>query len=315
MIVVVIVTFNSEKVIEDCLRSLPKFVFLKIIVVDSASKDQTVKLVKKIVPNAVIVQSKKNLGYAKGNNLGIEKALEMEAEQVLILNPDTILHKDCIKKLLMHVETHVQTQILGPKIYQLKVRKESTFYKVGKEEVKEKLLWSVGGILDKKRWTARLEGFNEIDHGQFNESSEVDFVSGTCMLIPKKALDDGLRFNENYFLYYEDVEFCLRAKRLGYSSIVVPEAELTHLEMSNQNLLDKDHNAPSSPFILRGGNNLKNYYLARNHLLFVERNAPLRVQLRELIRLPKTIIEHWLKKDTFALQGIKDYFFRKVSSP
>src|SRR3990167_9047560 len=274
-VVIIVVTYNNEAAIKNCFMSLEKQQQRQIIVVDNASTDKTVDIVKKNFKTVRLFSLSQNRGYAGGNNFGIEKALELNCEFVLILNPDTVLEPDTIRLLLSATEKHGGNGIFGPKI----------LMKDGKR------IWSIGGELDKKRYTAGLIGFKDLDNKNHKEK-EVDFVSGTCMLIPRKLLEKDLRFYEKYFLYYEDVEFCVRAKQLGFSSFVVPTAKIVHLEES-QSLL------------------LKKYYLARNHLLFIERNAPFPVKLREVIRLPKTLYEHAAASEWNSLQGIRDYFVRR----
>ncbi|MEK7166327.1 MAG: glycosyltransferase family 2 protein [Patescibacteria group bacterium] len=298
-ICVVIVSYNSEHVIESCLASLMTQKISKIIIVDNASQDQTVAKVSQSFPQIEIIKLAQNTGYGGGNNIGIRIALKHGTDYVLVLNPDTILEKDCLKKLLFHAEAHVQSRILGPKIYQAESHTV--------ENKDEKVLWSVGGVLDKKRYTAGLVGLGEKDVGQFDQNSKVDFISGTCMLIPRKVFDTGIKFYEPYFLYYEDVEFCRMASLLGFPSYIVPDAKIIHFETS-----ENKHKSLNS---LKKNRNLKNYYLARNHLLFVERNAPFGVQLRETIRLPKTLLDHFKKGDGEAIEGIKDYFLRRFSAP
>lgn len=301
-VVAVVLTYNSEKVIGECLTSLTQEHRGRVLVIDNASTDNSVKLVKTRFPKVTIDPMSQNLGYAGGNNVGIEKALAMGADYILILNPDVVVEKDCLKYLLMHVEAYVSPQIVGPKIF-----KGSSHFRSN-----IKLLWSVGGVLDEERYTAKLIGLGEKDKGQYDKSQPVDFVSGTCMLIPKTVLETGLRFYVPYFMYYEDVEFCIRARKLGFTSVVVPEAKITHFETSNNSNLSGAkliHLPGELRWELRW--HVKDYYLARNHLLFVERNAPIRVKLRELIRLPKTIFEHVNEHDAQSLQGVRDYITRK----
>lgn len=290
-LVVLVLTYNSESVIRKCLESLKDSMPKNVLVVDNASTDATVKLVKCQFPRVTVFILPRNTGYAAGNNLGIKKALQLTPDYVLILNPDTILDKNCLKELLKDAEAHVGARVLGPKIY---------------SDAGKKMIWSVGGELDKNRYTAKLIGLGEKDKGQYDKGQQVDFVSGTCMLIPRQVLETGARFYEPYFMYYEDVEFCVRTRKIGYTSVVVPEAKLVHYEVSNS------HDTLGAKLVnLPGWKLLKNYYLARNHLLFVERNAPIRVKLREILRLPKTVFEHVLQQDTQSLKGVRDYYMRK----
>ncbi len=279
----IIVTNNNEKTIVPCIKSvLCQSPRPKIIIIDNNSQDQTLNMVKKINSADIkLISNQTNLGYADGNNLGIEEARQLDPDYFLIVNPDAILQKDSLHYLVESAQTI--PGIFGPEIFSV---------------TSLKTYWSRGGVLDKKRWTAGMIDFQKkVTSLRVNLSKikAVDFISGTCMLIPSALIRQDLRFYSPYFMYYEDTEFCVRAERLGYPSFVVPKARLLHLEQS------------------RLGNfpDLKKYYLARNHLLFVERNAPLRVKLRELLRLPKTLVDHSKNQDNFSTRGIKDYFLRK----
>ena len=114
-----------------------------------------------------------------------------------------------------------------------------------------------GGSLDSKRWTTIFP------------SRDTQYISGSMIAIHKNVITTIGYFYEPYFMYYEDVDFCIRAKRAGFL--------LT--KVSSEGIAHKDH--------------ANNFYLARNHFLFVLRQAPLGVKLYELIRLPKTLYEHW----------------------
>ena len=176
-IVAIIVTHNNEAEIESCLKSLHTQVS-KIVIVDSYSQDKTVPLIKNKYKKLSLIEVSKNIGFAVGNNIGISKAISSNPDHFLMLNPDTEIDSQSIKKLLFQAETHIQEQILGPLIYK----------DVGKQTV-----WSAGGVLDKKRYTAKLIGFDEKNVGQFDEVKPVEFISGTCMLIPRKVFETGLR--------------------------------------------------------------------------------------------------------------------------
>lgn len=292
----IVVTHNNSDTIEKCLQSVYDEKIQRVVIVDCLSMDTTLRLVEKSFPQTQIVKLSRNAGYAAANNIGISQCLKKEIDGVLILNPDAYLLPNTIKKLLNSSKKYANKGIFGPQI--LKSDK--------------KTIWANGGIIDSKRWTAKLIGNNESTsfeilkpirqaqgkQVQNDKGRKVDFVSGTCILIPRVLLETGLGFFEPYFLYYEDVEFCMRAARIGFPSFIVNNAVVIHDEQSERSQFKP----------------IKNYYLARNHLLFVERNAPFRVKLREVLRLPRTISEHVHKNDSFSLKGIGDYFRRRFGT-
>lgn len=309
-LVVVIVTFNCQNTIGDCLASVLKQDNSSILVVDNNSQDKTVSHIKQKFPQVKLIELTENLGFAGGNNMGINFTLQKQSDYILILNPDTQVLPGCFSALFRAAKSFKDRRIFGPKIYLtinnktsmsflpssmsfLRKRESKIPDRVGNDS--KNLIWSAGGELDKLRFTAKLTGYQQPDNQQFDQQKICDFISGTCMLVPTKLFQKGLRFHEPYFMYYEDVEFCLRAKRLGFTSHYIPQAKIIHNEMSQ-----------TGKFL-----DIKKYYLARNHLLFVERNVPFTVKLRETIRLPKTVGEHIINHDVWSLTGIRDYFLRR----
>lgn len=286
-VVIIIVTRNNANTIEKCLQSLYREKVIIIVVVDNFSTDTTIQIIEQKFPEVRLIKLQENIGYGAANNIGIEECLKKTVDYILILNPDAYFLPETLKNLLHVAKSHENKGIFGPTI--LKNDK--------------KTIWSAGGELDVNRWTAKLVGFNETIKipgikgtkipGIFGH--QVHFVSGTCMLIPRQLLETGLRFFEPYFLYYEDVEFCIKAAKKGFLPFVANDAYLIHDELSERSQFKQ----------------LKNHYLARNHLLFVERNAPFRVKLREFIRMPKTIYEHVKNYDMMSVTGIQDYFMRR----
>lgn len=145
------------------------------------------------------------------------------------------------------------------------------------------LIGLYSGGLDKIRWSTKLP------------SSEIDYISGSFIAIHRKIVKTIGYFYEPYFMYYEEVDYCNKAKNAGFPLILFKTEGIFH------------DDKPS----LGKGTYLHNYYLARNHLLFVERRAPLSVKLHEYLRIPFTLIEALSKKDYGSLEGVIDYLFRK----
>ncbi len=138
-----------------------------------------------------------------------------------------------------------------------------------------------GAGLDTSRWTTILP------------SDHTDYITGSCLAIHEKVVGKIGYFYEPYFLYYEDVDYCVRVKAAGFP--------LEKLEVSGVS-----HDESAS---LGRGSRLHQYYLARNHLLFVRRLAPTAVKFYELFRGTKTVFEHLLRREAGALAGIGDFLF------
>src|SRR3989344_7208274 len=115
-VVIVIVTYNNEVAIKDCITSLEKQGQSQIVVIDNASNDRTVDVLREEFKQVQVFSLKRNCGYGGGNNFGIEKALKLDCHFVLILNPDTVLEPNTISMLLKATEKHEGNRIFGPKI-------------------------------------------------------------------------------------------------------------------------------------------------------------------------------------------------------
>jgi GT2 family glycosyltransferase len=137
--------------------------------------------------------------------------------------------------------------------------------------------------LDAKRWTTSTT------------ETPVDFLSGSFLAVHRDVIQTIGYLYDPYFIFYEEVEYCIRAKKAGFPLQTIKLSGITHEESST---------FKTKPF-------LHQYYLARNHLLFVERNAPVFVKLYELIRFPRTIFEHMKRQEWGAIEGIRDYIFRR----
>ena len=285
-ILIIIVNYNETGTIFDCLKTLIDFnpgirgYDLKILVVDNGSTDGSVENLKSQISNLKtksqssklkelkVIRNKKNLGFAGGVNVGIREVLENGADYIFLLNPDGAVTEDTINKLIEIAHGDKRIGIVGPLILD-----------------QHKNVWSAGGIIDKKRYTA---GHTFKVNGQ----KEADFVSGCAMLIKGEVFQEIGLFDERFFLYFEDADFCLRAKKAGFKVIFTPEVVVYH-HAGKKNI------------------RLKEYYMARNHLLFLEKHGPLMVKVREIIRLPKTIFEHLKGGQRYAFLGILDFFLRR----
>lgn len=210
-----------------------------------------------------------DIGYAAGLNKILKHQLK-RYRYFFIVNPDIILDKECINKLLNVLKSRKDVGIVGPKILNKNGR-----------------VWSVGGVVDKRRYSAGLSK---------TLRRNIDFVPGTAMLIKSQVFEKVGLFPEDYFLYYDEVDFCFRTKKLGFNIAIVPNAKIIHFESSTV--------GKSSPAMI--------YFMARNHLYFVEKFAPLGVKIRELVRLPKTVYQ--AKHNTYELAGIRDFFLRKTGN-
>lgn len=294
-VALVILHFINKELTNQCLESIKKLnikgLELRIIVVNNNPQENLKDLEKKF-EEFDFINTGKNLGFSEGNNLGIRRALQNKADWVFLVNNDTILDKDLVVRLIEVAEAEAEGKagIISPKIY------FAPGYEFHKNRYKEnergKVIWYAGGIIDWKNVIGKHKGVNEVDKGQYEKIEETDFVSGCAMLIKKEVFEKIGFLDKDYFLYYEDNDFCQRARQAGFKIFYVPKAVVWH------------KNAGSS----RVGSSLHDYYISRNRLLFGMRWALLRSKLallRESFRILLTG-RKWQKR------GVVDFYLRKL---
>lgn len=284
-IFIIILNWNRAYETIECLKSIQKLkikdFLLEVVVVDNASKDGMIEIIRKNVRSITgirgirgkIIENKENLGFAGGNNVGIKYALENKADFVLILNNDTIVDKNLIIGLLETAKKYPKAGAISPKIYFAKG------YEFHKDRYKDqelgKVIWYAGGKVDWKNVYGTNRGVDEVDKGQYEETEETDFATGACMFLNTKALREVGFFDEKYFMYFEDVDLSQRMKKAGWKVFYTPYAYLWHKVARSSSV----------------GGNLNDYYITRNRMLFGLRYAPVRTYLaliRESIKLLAT---------------------------
>ncbi len=262
-ITVSIVSYNSAVHLGECLKSLELLELnghsLRILVVDNASSDKSVAVAESF-DKVTVMASNKNLGFAGGHNLAIKKALADKSDWILILNPDAKVDRNLIVELLAASRLPA-VGILSPKIYfwpGFEFRKNRYL----KNEL-GKVIWYAGGKIDWDNVLVVHRGVDEVDKGQYDLISETDFATGAAMFVKAQVFDQIGLLNERYFLYFEDVEFCQRAKLAGFKVVYVPKAIVWHKWAQST----------------KGGSELQDYFITRNRLLFGFRHARARVKL------------------------------------
>lgn len=203
---VIIVTYNSADVIAKCLLSIPKDV--TVYMVDNASQDNSIEIARKARPDIILIKNKENIGFGRANNLALHK---VTTEFAFILNPDTEIQEDTIQNLLAAANKYQDAAIIAPAIYFADGTYQSTYKNsVFKREAQKrdrslpKIVEPTGDIC-------------------------AECLSGAAMLMRIKLFKKTGYFDENIFLFYEDDDLCLKAKRQGYSLILTPTTHITHL--------------------------------------------------------------------------------------
>ena len=236
---VVVVNFNGKRFLDDCLSSLSVQTYgdYEIIVVDNASQDGSVEHIRSRFPWARIVENKVNLGSTGGNNSGIREA---EGEFIVTLNNDTMVEKDFLERLAGPM-SDPSIGMCGSKM----------LYPNGKINSTGLCLSRSGASWDR--------GASEEDRGQYDWQKEIFGACAGAALYRKKMLDEIGLFDEDFFIFMEDIDLTLRARCAGWRCIYVPEAIAHHL-----------HGATAGV-----GSDLTVYYGNRNIMWLPAKNYPL----------------------------------------
>ncbi len=208
---VIIPNWNGEKLLEDCLLSLNKQTFkeFEVILVDNSSTDNSIKKAFNLLPEIRILKLNKNFGFAKAINKG---ALKSKGEYLIFLNNDTELGEKFIENLVEYANVYKDTISFNPKILNFFERKKIDGLGIDINEVGQ----------------ARSLGWGETDYGQFENPVYIFGATGGASLFRKKEfLKLGL-FDEDYFMYSEEVDFAFRAQFLGFKSMYSPKAICYH---------------------------------------------------------------------------------------
>jgi len=215
LVYIVVLTWNGRADTLECLQSLRHLTYsnARILVVDNASEDGTADAVRSSFPATELIVNNSNLRFAQGNNAGIEYSLERGADYVLLLNNDTTVEPEFLTRLVEVAQNDRLVGIAGPKIYYYGHQKQ---------------IWSAGGKIDWWRgWISHI-GIREMDGDQYNTLREVDYITGCCMLVKRRVIDTVGTLDEKFYLYGEDVDWCIRARRAEFKVIYVPSSHIWH---------------------------------------------------------------------------------------
>lgn len=245
MVAIILVNYNGYEDTIECIKSLKNItdVEYKIIVVDNYSTDDSaIKLEKdKDIYDFILIKACQNNGFSAGNNIGINYAKNLNVDYYLLLNNDTVVENDFLKKLIVPFKNNTDVGITTSRIlYFLDNNK----------------LWYNGGNIDYKARIIHYD-FNRTYRKTENEYNRiVSFASGCCMCISKECLNKVGMLDEDFFLYEEDSEYCCRAKKNNYKILFVPDSVIYHKVSSSTG-----KNSPMSQ-----------YYSIRNKYLLIKKS-------------------------------------------
>ncbi len=265
-VAIITVNYNGRNNTTKLLKSLKKLRIgnyqLKTIVVDNGSGDGLVSELAKNYPSVVVLQNGVNKGFAGGYNRGIEYALIWGADFVLIINNDCVISDiNLLDELIKTAKSDPKIGLVSPKIY------FAAGFEFHKDRYKEadlgKVIWYGGGHFDWDNIQGVHHGIDERDSGKYDIAQKVDFASGACLLIKRAVFEKIGFFNENYFLYFEDVEFQKRLSDNGFIAYYNGKVSIYHKVSQSAGI----------------GSQLTDYFHTRNRLIFGMKYGKLRTKL------------------------------------
>ena len=243
---IITVNYNQLELTCALLDSIQKFAPLscEVWVVDNASKENPKNYLNTYYPDVNVLISSSNLGFAGGNNLAVRQCT---GDFIFFINNDAELTKNCLEQLLQVFENNPKLGIVSPLI---------CYYPSEATNFKEVIQYA--GTTPVNNFTARNQtiGEGQTWTQQFQVASPTAYVHGAAMMISRQALHDAGMMYEDFFLYYEELDWCEQIRQEGYTIMIEPRAKIYHKESITVGKM--------SP--------LKTYYINRNRILFMRRN-------------------------------------------
>lgn len=215
---------------------------IEIVAVYQNSNDGSCEAIADDFPEVTVIRNNDNLGFAEGNNVGIQYALDAGAEYIVLLNNDTTVEPNFIRNLVDTARAMADFDVFGPKI---------VFYD------EPNIIWAAGSDIDWKEGVCTQRGYGEEDCGQHDIPVEVNALTGCAIMISRRVFERIGLFDGRFYLYYEETDWCARATKAGFRILYAPGAVVRHKVSSTI--------GSTSPALV--------FYMVRNNLLFILENS------------------------------------------
>ena len=241
LVSIISINFNNPGITSDLLKSLRLISYqnVEIIIVDNASSQGNVDLLKEQYPEILLLKSIKNLGFAGGNNLGIAQA---KGKYILLLNNDIEVKPDFLEPLVAKLESDNSIGAVSPKIKFF--HQPDIIQFAGQAPINHYTMRSFG------------YGYKAVDKGQFDKDSITHFLHGAAMMVPKSVIQKVGLMPECYFLFYEELDWCSSIKRAGFQLWYVHNSTVLHKESMSVGKMSET----------------KTYYMNRSRFIYLRRN-------------------------------------------
>lgn len=244
----IMLNWNQLNDTVDCIASLKESSMpVHIIVLDQSSEDGSGVVLRNMYRDdaqVTVVLNDQNYGFAEGMNIGIRHALAMGAEMVLLINNDTIVHRDCVALLVQALESNIQVGAAGPSI----------LYHSQPDK-----LWATGGRFSLLKMGVIMLAKNKYLREINDKIASVTFLTGCALLLPASTIARVGLLDSTYFFYVEDIDYSLRLRQAGLQLAYVPSAKVWH------KVFDIAENR-TSPYVL--------YHIGRSYVMMLRKRFP-----------------------------------------
>ncbi|GAB4265257.1 MAG: hypothetical protein Kow0080_05250 [Candidatus Promineifilaceae bacterium] len=231
---IIIVNYNTRQLLDDCLASIDAAEVspggLEVIVVDNASRDGSQQMVREKYPRVVLVENEENLGFAAANNRGVAVA---NGRYVLFLNSDTRIDPDALVKPLAYMEANTDVGALTVKLIYPNGQRDPDNHRGFPTP------WNAfchfSGLNRLFPQTPQFNGYFQ-SYANFDETHTVDVIAGSYMLMPMALCRELAGWDETYFFYGEDIDFCYRIRQAGFKIVYFPHVRVLHYKGASSGL-------------------------------------------------------------------------------
>ncbi len=225
---IIIVSYNTKELLKECVESIYKTannISFEVIIIDNASSDGTIDEISRLkqrYSSLQIIENKENLGFSKANNLGVKKST---GRNLLFLNPDTIIYENTLKGMVDFMDLEKKSGAATCKLVMPNGNIDDASHR-GFPTPWNALTHFSG--LSKLMGTTKLFGGYNLGFMDFSKTHEIDALAGAFMIVRREAGEDVKWWDEDYFFYGEDLDFCYMLKQKGWKIFYVPEFKILH---------------------------------------------------------------------------------------
>jgi len=221
---IIIVNWKVRRLLEKCLDSILKYkgnLNLEIFVIDNDSRDNTAEMMMVQYPDLDCISLPRNIGFARANNLGIERA---KADVIFLLNPDTEISAGYMQKALEYMRSHPQVGIMGTKILNADKSVQKSIRRFPDFSSQLLVLLKLRNVLMDNKYLSHYLA----DDFDYSKEQQVDQIMGAAMFIRREVLDKIGLLDEKFFIWFEEIDFCERAHQAGFKLVYYPDISLVH---------------------------------------------------------------------------------------